>query len=91
MSALAILAASLEQLFNRRYPDWLERRFGRYRSTSQRGQKGSSRLVPHKRNPWNSETIAGLARVVRGNLIPMLESMATWHEQDLIQTVALSV
>ena len=39
--------------------------------------------MPHKRNPWNSETVTGLARVVRGNLIPMLESMATWHERDL--------
>jgi adenylosuccinate lyase len=39
--------------------------------------------MPHKRNPWNSETVTGLARVVRGNLIPMIESMATWHERDL--------
>jgi len=39
--------------------------------------------MPHKRNPWNCETVTGLARVVRGLTIPMLESMATWHERDL--------
>lgn len=39
--------------------------------------------MPHKRNPWNSETVCGLARVVRGNTHSMLESIATWHERDL--------
>jgi adenylosuccinate lyase len=46
------------------------------------GQKGSS-AMPHKRNPISSENITGLSRVLRGYTIPMLESVALWHERDI--------
>jgi adenylosuccinate lyase len=81
MSTLAVLAASLEryatEIRNLQRTEILE-----VQEYFAEGQKGSS-AMPHKRNPWNSETVSGLARVVRGNMIPMLESVTTWHERDL--------
>src|SRR6478672_425809 len=46
------------------------------------GQKGSS-AMPHKRNPVLTETVTGLARMIRGYVTPTLENVALWHERDI--------
>jgi adenylosuccinate lyase len=39
--------------------------------------------MPHKRNPWRSEQLSGLARVLRANVQPGLEDVTLWHERDI--------
>ncbi|KYK33189.1 MAG: adenylosuccinate lyase [Thermoplasmatales archaeon SG8-52-3] len=45
-------------------------------------QVGSS-TMPHKKNPITCEQICGLARIIRGFIIPTYENSIQWHERDL--------
>lgn len=50
-------------------------------------QVGSSTMA-HKRNPVIAENVCGLARVVRGFMLPAYESAILWHERDLTNSSA---
>jgi adenylosuccinate lyase len=50
-------------------------------------QVGSS-TMPHKRNPITCEQICGLARIIRGFIIPAFENSIQWHERDLCNSSA---
>jgi adenylosuccinate lyase len=81
LSALAILAASLERVateirhLQRTEVREVEEPFG--------GEQRGSSAMPHKRNPVSSEQVCGLARVVRANSLASYENIALWHERDI--------
>lgn len=91
VSELAIMATSVEDLA-------LQFRLGQQFGIQELfepfapGQVGSSSM-PHKRNPIRSETMTGLARLVRAQVVPVMEGIPTWGERDIthssVERVAL--
>jgi adenylosuccinate lyase len=81
VSALAVLATVCEAIA-------LEVRHGQRTEVRElqepfgSGQKGSS-AMPHKRNPILCERICGLARIVRAQIVPVMEGIPLWHERDI--------
>jgi adenylosuccinate lyase len=81
VSALAVLATVCEAIA-------LEVRHGQRTEVRElaepfgSGQKGSS-AMPHKRNPILCERICGLARIVRAQVVPVMEGIPLWHERDI--------
>ena len=81
VSALAVLATVCEAVA-------LEVRHGQRTEVRElwepfgKGQKGSS-AMPHKKNPIISERICGLARIVRAQVVPVMEGIPLWHERDI--------
>jgi adenylosuccinate lyase len=81
VSALAVLASVCEAIA-------LEVRHGQRTEARElaepfgSGQKGSS-AMPHKRNPILCERICGIARIVRAQIVPVMEGIPLWHERDI--------
>jgi len=81
VSVLALIAATCEKIaieirhLQRTEVREAEEHFGNE-------QRGSS-AMPHKRNPVTSEQVAGLSRLVRGNMVAAYENIALWHERDI--------
>jgi len=81
LSALAILAASLEK-FALEIRGLQKTEIGEVEEPFATGQKGSS-AMPHKRNPIGCEQIVGMARLIRANSHAAVENIALWHERDI--------
>ena len=86
VTTLALIAASLEK-FATEIRSLQRTEIGEVEEPFGEGQTGSSSM-PHKRNPELSERICGLARVVRGHSITVLENVALWHERDISHSSA---
>jgi len=91
MSALTITAASVER-WATEFRHLQRTEVLEIEEFFAEGQKGSS-AMPHKRNPITAERLCGLARLLRGNLVAVLENVALWHERDIshssVERVAL--
>lgn len=81
MTTMAIVATSLDK-FMTEIRNLQRTEIFEVMEEFKKGQKGSS-AMPHKRNPMTCERICGLARVIRGNVIPAFENSVLWHERDL--------
>ena len=84
---LALLASSLDK-FAAEVRELQRTEIGEvFEPFEQRKQVGSS-TMPQKRNPELCERICGLAKVMRGLVVPALEDVPTWQERDLTQSSA---
>ncbi|MEM3189899.1 MAG: adenylosuccinate lyase [Candidatus Bathyarchaeia archaeon] len=84
---LALIASSLEN-FATEIRELQRPEIGELYEPFEISKQVGSSTMPHKRNPEKCERICGLARIVRGLVIPALENVVTWHERDLTQSSA---
>ena len=84
ISILAIIASSLDK-FATEIRELQRPEIGELAEPTKPQYVGSS-AMPHKVNPEICERVCGLAKVVRGLVVPALENVPTWHERDLTQS-----
>ncbi|MFH1424302.1 MAG: adenylosuccinate lyase [archaeon] len=78
---LAMIGQSLEKI-GKEIRNLQRTEIGEVEEPFGKKQVGSS-TMPQKRNPWKSERVCGLARVLRSNVMPALENIPLEHERDL--------
>lgn len=84
---LALIAASLDN-FATEIRELQRPEIGEFFEAFEPEKQVGSSTMPHKRNPEICERVCGLARIIRGLVVPALEDVVTWHERDLTQSSA---
>lgn len=78
---IALIAGTLEKI-GKEIRNLQRTEIGELEEAFGKKQVGSS-TMPHKRNPWKSENVCGIARYLRSNVAAALENIALEHERDL--------
>jgi adenylosuccinate lyase len=87
VALLALIASSLEN-FATEIRELQRPEIGELFEPFEKTKQVGSSTMPHKRNPMTCERVCGLAKVMRGLVVPALENVTTWHERDLTQSSA---
>ncbi|MCW4020474.1 MAG: adenylosuccinate lyase [Candidatus Bathyarchaeota archaeon] len=85
VSLLAMIASTLDN-FATEIRELQRTEIGEAFEPFERKKQVGSSTMPHKRNPELCERIGGLAKIMRGLVVPALENIPTWHERDLTQS-----
>ena len=87
ISLLALIASTLDKIAAE-IRELQRPEIGELAEPFEKAKQVGSSTMPHKRNPELCERVCGLAKIMRGLVLPALEDVPTWHERDLTQSSA---
>jgi adenylosuccinate lyase len=82
---LALIASSLDK-FASEVRELQRTEIGEVFEPFEKKKQVGSSTMSHKHNPELCERVCGLAKVMRGLVVPALENVPTWQERDLTQS-----